>query len=204
MRKRTKLPLTLTVLLIVTGALGASTVLALPSSGSPTVTSYGTIVIGTDFTPSGRANYMDLYIFSTSGPFYVQKVYMQVPSLQAGAQAIQLSYIYFDGGSSSIVPGAGVGFYAHCAVIIPSYSPPSTAPAGDIISVAPMMARMIDPNGAVAIPAATQVVFELLYNCEASIFPSYLQMAFEAVILAPTTATVSICASEAWLTSCSK
>jgi len=193
MRKKIKLLLTLTVLVIVTGTLGAPAALAgAPSSGTPTpLSDYGTIVLATTFTPSGGQLQVNLYIFSTSGPFYVEKVNMEALS-SSSTKAIELDYVYYD--------YQALSFFAHCAVVIPSFNGGNLA--GNIISATPSL--MLDPSGALSIPAAGAVQFYLTYSCFANKFPSTLQLSFEATVLAPTAATVSICANDGTtaLTSC--
>lgn len=167
------------------GAVGVSTVLApAPSTGSPSsLSAYGTIVLGTTITPNGSPS-ANVYIFSTVGPFYVQKLNLQ--ALNNGTTAtspIDLSAISYD---------TFMTFNAQCAVIIPSISPPGSQ-AADIISVAP--STLTDPTGARAIPAANGVQFTLSYDCGSAVFPESLTLYFEATILAPTSATVSMCAN---------
>jgi hypothetical protein len=195
MRKRTKLPLTLAIMAIVSVGMMASTVVAAPpSSGTPTPIStyYGTIVIGTTFTPSGTQYQTNLYIFSTAGPFYVQKVNMRVMA-HLNYRLIFLDSIIYDG---SVLTNP------QCSQVT---NPPPYA-WGDIIAVTP--STLIDPSGARAIPAAGGVQFVLSYDSKCgspNIFPSTLTLTFEATVLAPTAATVSICVNEGPnpLTSCS-
>ena len=81
-------------------------------------------------------------------------------------------------------------------VIQPAGPPCAGNGFGDIISVAPY--TITDQTGAQAIPAATEVMFGLQYNCggSPSTFPIGLELALEATVLAPTAATVRICASQ--------
>jgi len=193
MRKRVNLLLALAVVVIVTGAMGSSTVLGLPpSSGTPTPISpyYGTIVLATTYTPSGTSGDAYLYIFSSSGPFYVEKANVVVTKYGTLYKSVDLNYIFYDNGP---------GWYAHCAELIASSV---FVNAGNIIPLVP--SAMIDQTGATAIPAARSVIFDLEYNACVSTFPISLQLIFEVTIFAPISATVSICASESSaLTSCS-
>jgi len=199
MRKIIKLLLTLSVLVIVAGAMGSSTVLALPpSSGTPTPISpyYGTIVLATAFTPSGTAHYVYVYIFSTAGPLYVEKVNVEAHSPTVTPyQSVSLLAVDYDFSPS---PPA-FAYAAHCGTVTPA-APTGLDQAGNIISVTPSL--MVDPSGATAVPAASAVVFILEYaGCHAplSAFPNTFGLTFEATVLAPTAptpATVSICASE--------
>jgi len=199
MRKRINLLLALTVLVVVAEAMVAPVLSLPPSSGGPTpISSLGTIVIANSFRPSGTEYTLYVYIFSTSGPFYVQKVNMGVFS-ESLIQPIYLAAVYSDTLPSTT--SGGIIYHGSCLVpIIPSFQ---GFWAGNIITLTPSL--MTDPSGANAVPAASDVVFQLSYNCgKSGNFPSAMSFSFEATILAPTTATVSICASEnPALTSCS-
>jgi len=186
MRKTVKPLLALVVLVVVTGAMGASTVLAAPpTSGSPTLLStYGTIVLGNYLTLTGKSSYFNVYIFSSAGPFYVEKI-NEIFTFAAPSQPITLAFITYDNMFS---------YFSGATVV------PKGAHNGEIIAVAP--STIHDPSGATAIPAATGVEFVEYYG--GLNFPSSTPY-FEATILAPTAATVSICANQGTtvLTSCS-
>ena len=173
---------------MVAGAVGASAVLAsAPSMGSPTaLSSYGTIVLATTFSPAGY-QFTNLYIFSTVGPFYVQMINLEVASAASPTpttiNSIDLAYIYYDAGSLT--------FNGHCTIITPAFEGPGNT-AGDIVPAS--NSTLIDPSGSHAIPAANQVEFQLSYGC-GSTYPTGMSLYFEATILAPTSATVSMCAS---------
>jgi hypothetical protein len=200
MRKRIRLLLTLAFLLVATGVTGLWKALAappcfhcqlpfVPSSGTPTALSlYGTITLSTAFTATGNGAYESLDIFSTSGPFYVEKVYVMV-EYAASLQPINLFAVSYDSRTVWDV------LYP-CPVIIPAQAPP--VGFGDITLPVPF--TMIDQTGARAIPAAGGLEFTLVYNnnciAHAVYFPSGVVLSYEATILAPTAATVSICASE--------
>jgi hypothetical protein len=197
MRKRSKLllALALAVLVIVTGTTGLWKALAsAPSSGSPTALSaFGTEVIGTTLGPTVVPGYIvGLFISSTLGPFYVEKVNVEDYYTSPPA-SLYLAYIHYD--NQLIDPVLSVS----CSVV----APPGryTYSFGDIISVAPY--TMIDQTGARAIPAASGVYFDLIYKtCPAATnFPTGMSLSFEATVLAPTTATVSISASEVTVSS---
>ena len=187
MRKTVKPLLALVVLVVVTGAMGASTVLAAPpTSGSPTLLStYGTIVLGNYLTLTGKSIYFNVYVFSSAGPFYVEKIYEDFPF--GPSQPITLDFITYDNFFS---------YFAGEPTVVPK-----GAVNGEIIAVAP--STIHDPSGATAIPAATGVEFVEYYG--GLNFPSSTAF-FEATILAPTAdTTVTICANQGTtvLTSCS-
>jgi len=197
MRKTTKL-LTLTLLVLVAGATATSTALAQPpSSGTPTLISpyYGTVLVATSWPSTGAQLLTNVYIFSTAGPFYVQKVNVVVYFQSSPYKPIYLEWIYYDGAYTAGNTQPGLGYYASCAQIT---SPRPYFTSGDIISVAP--STLIDPSGATAIPAAKAVEFTMTYaGCPTGLgadFPSGTVLSFEATVLAPQSATVSICANE--------
>jgi hypothetical protein len=201
MRKRTKLLLTVVVLMVATGATGIWKALATlpPSSGTPTpLSSYGTVSVATTFTASGASATVYLYIFSSGGPFYTEKINVEDFSTTL-LGPVYLAFISYD--SISLTDPVEYS----CSVVLAAARTPFGFSFGDIISVAPY--TMTDQTGAHAIPAANVVMFELIYKtCPSPVnFPEGATLTFEATVLAPTTATVSICASESGeLTSCSK
>jgi len=136
-----------------------------------------------------------VYIFSTAGPFYVEKVNVEAHSPAVTPfQSVGLLAVDYDFSPS---PPA-LGYIAHCGTVTPA-APTGLDQAGNIISVTP--SQMVDPSGAAAVPAASAVVFILEYaGCPpVTLFPNTFGLTFEATVLAPTAptpATVSICASE--------
>jgi len=200
MRRISKLLLTVVVMGIVIGTIGASTALAAPpSSGTPTgLSSLGTVVVGAEVVASGSSYYENLFIFSSQGPFYVQKVNVMDAYTKGVPAAVYLDQVFYDNNwvqdpllSASL-----------CSVVAPASKNSYDDSFGNIISVTP--STMIDPSGALAIPAASEIAFSLQYkSCPNGIlFPSGMDLRFEATVLAPTAATVSICASESYLYSC--
>jgi hypothetical protein len=175
--------------------MGGSTVLAFPPpSGTPTPISayYGTVVIATSWDSTGTNVLTNLYIFSTAGPFYIEQVNLAVYNPVA-EKPIDLYFVYYDGAFSNGNTEPGLGYYARCTEIT---SPPYFT-SGDITSVAPT--RLTDPSGTTAVAAATEVEFSMVYvGCPVgqADFPSGMVLTFEATVLAPTAATVSICANE--------
>jgi hypothetical protein len=146
---------------------------------------------------------LNVYIFSTAGPFYVEKVNAADSLKGQSPQNVALYDVYYDEQLLDLIPASHV-----CAIVIPAPSTGYLLSFGDIIPVVPH--TMTDPNNARAVPAANAIEFTLVYvastNCPAYLnFASGLTLTFEATVLAPTTATVSICANEArtTLTSCS-
>jgi len=196
MRNRIQLVLALAVVVIVTGAMGSSTVLGLPpSSGTPTqvVGSFGTIVLATTFTTDGSSGYVYLYVFSTAGPLYVERAIVGAepfpPSLFA---RIALSAVWYDE-SISIDDNL-----FDCPTVVPA-SPTGQPSFGDIMFSVPYV--MVDPSGAThAVSAAHEMIFGLAYSgCTLTTnknYPSGFPLEFEVTVLAPTASTVSICASE--------
>ena len=202
MRKRTKLLLAVAVLLVATGAGLWKALASAPSSGTPTALStYGTVVIESAAAPgflsSGTQPTVNVYIFSTSGPFYVEKVNAW-DSFSSKPQYVTLGDVYYDSGPIGNI------IYPACDVVIPAVPPSSLISYvenfGDIISVTPH--TMTDPTGARAVSAAGAIEFQLYYNgapnCSNPLgnFPSGFTTVFEATVLAPTAATVSICVNE--------
>ena len=198
MRTMFKLVLAMALIVIMSGVVGSSTVLANPpTSGTPTtLSSLGTIVVGNTFTTTGSYTFID--IFSTAGPIYVERVLLTLAGVFPLADNINLDWVGYD-----LVSGNQEGFVGtptSCAVVIPH-----TGTTGELISASPN--KIVDPAGAEAIPAATSVGFELVYNNNCHTAPTFIPSGtgfdFEATVLAPATATVSICASSSpILTSC--
>lgn len=178
--------------MIVIGATGLPEALATlpPSSGTPTgLSAYGTIVVATTLTLSGSPTILSTTILSTVGPFYVEKL-----NVGSGpyAFAMNLAVVVYDGA----LYGA---LFPACPTVIGLRSL-----YGDVMSVVPF--RMIDQTGAAAVPAASGVTFLLESpGCTEAAFTygTGEALSFEATVLAPTSATVSICASETPSYTCS-
>ncbi len=191
MRKRLKLMLSLAVVVMAIGATGLSRVLAgaPPSSGTPTALStYGTIVISTTVTTSGSADAVSVDIVSSAGPFYVEK--LNVVSLWF--LLIGNLYLYQVVYDSSLLTGfdqTGSGSVVNCPGVVTKGNS-----FGDAIHQVPFF--ITDPTGTKAVPAANEVTFVFGYNgCSRSAFPNGIVLGFETTVLAPTSATVSICAA---------
>jgi hypothetical protein len=202
MRKRTAL-LLMSLLPLVTGAIGVPAfATAPPSNGTPTgLSAYGSVVIGTSFvigeTPPIGGYHVFLGVFSSQGPFYVEKVQVGEEVSTGSIAPLLLGGVSYDGLVLAFTrPNTGT----NCPTIIPTSSLPMFSGIygyGEIISVTPFGNTMRDPSGATAISGAQAVIFDLIYSsCLASHllqFPTGLTLSFEATVLAPTAATVSIC-----------
>ena len=189
MRKSIKLLLALVVVLVATGATGIGKVLA-GSSGTPVqLSSYGTVTVDTTYTATGNSAKVNVAIFSSQGPFYTEKVNVYAyysPTLPT----ITLGEIVYDSTVDDIVVG--------CPTVMSHNPAPYQASAfGDIMSVVP--SQMVDQTGAHAVPAQGELLLELSGQpCYTATYPSGLHMFIEATVLAPTTATVCVVASETY------
>jgi len=196
-RKGTKLLWALAAMVIVAGAMGGSAVLAFPPpSGTPTPISayYGTVVVGTRWDSTGTNVLTNVYIFSTAGPFYIEQVNLAVLNPVA-ERPILLYFVYYDGAFSNSNSVPGMGLYGRCASVTAPSSPYFTS--GDIISVAP--STLTDQTGARAVSAESEVEFTMAYaGCPLGQedFPRGMVLTFEAIVLAPSSAAVSICVNE--------
>jgi len=189
MRKRSQLVLAIAVVLVAIGATGIGKVLA--GSGTPIqLSSYGTVTVDTTYTATGTAHAgVNVAIFSSSGPFYTEKVNVGAyygPTLPT----VTLGEIIYDG----LLPPET---FAACPTVL-SHDPVPYQDVGfgDVMSVVP--SQMIDQTGAHAVPAQGELLFELVDQCLTATFPSGLAMYIEATVLAPTSATVCIVASETY------
>ena len=200
MRKRTAL-LLMFLLPLVTGAMWVPAfATGPPSNGTPTgLSTYGSVVIGTSFATGENIGGYHIYlgIFSSQGPFYVEKVQVGEEVSTGSIAPLLLGGVSYDGLVFAFTqPNTGT----NCPTIVPTSSLPMFSGIygyGEIISVTPFGNTMRDPSGATAISGAQGVEFDLRYSScltgHLLQFPTALMLSFEATVLAPTTATVSIC-----------
>jgi len=189
MRKRTRLLLALAVVLVATGVTGVWKALAtVPNPGTPVqLSTYGTVTVGTTFTLSITTTSFSVAIFSSQGPFYTEKVNVQ-GVYSPTFPTITLRFINYDDALSDFISCPTVMAHAPSPYVDYGF--------GDIMSVVPF--PMIDQTGAAAVPASNVVTFGLTGSSCTALILGGLTLNIEATVLAPTSATVCITASESY------